>query len=214
MEGRGLAGAFSERGSLTRSTSASTKGSGLHHTDLTSQLAAGRKPALRLLLGHHPLFIAPRQFKRQKRIAFQPLINADFQLSDRIALACLAVAALERRRVVACLAGLSRRSLGVGGSEAKAQGTAHKLFSQGLSCRAVAASERRREGRDTKRTMQNILLTTNAQKQICDPHPSYTLCHPLCPKLCRQEQWISPWRHTEIAFTANDVTRSPRQQVD
>jgi len=33
---------------MTRSTSARTKGSGLHQTDLTLQLAAGRRPALRL----------------------------------------------------------------------------------------------------------------------------------------------------------------------
>jgi hypothetical protein len=47
-ERKGLSGAFSKRGSMTRSTSARTRGSGLHRTDLTLQLAAGRRPALRL----------------------------------------------------------------------------------------------------------------------------------------------------------------------
>jgi hypothetical protein len=34
LEGKGLPSAFSERGSMTRSTSARTRSSGLHHTDL------------------------------------------------------------------------------------------------------------------------------------------------------------------------------------
>ena len=58
-EGNGLPGAFSERGSMTRSMSARTRGSGFHHTDLTLQLAAGRRPALLPLLCSHPLLITP-----------------------------------------------------------------------------------------------------------------------------------------------------------
>jgi hypothetical protein len=48
---------------MTRSTSARTRGSGLHRTDLTLQLAAGRRPALRPLLCPHPLLIAPHEFR-------------------------------------------------------------------------------------------------------------------------------------------------------
>ena len=51
--------AFSERGSMTRSTSARTRSDEFHHTDLTIELAAGRRPALRPLLCRRPLLIAP-----------------------------------------------------------------------------------------------------------------------------------------------------------
>jgi hypothetical protein len=44
---------------MTRSTSARTRGSGLHNADLTLQLAAGHRPALRPLLCPYPLLIAP-----------------------------------------------------------------------------------------------------------------------------------------------------------